>query len=352
MEGALAQGQQQFAAGKYVDALRSYSEAIRLDASCARAWSNRSACLAKLEKFEDALDDADEALRADKTFFKAHGRRAAALQGLKRYVEAAEAFQTALMHDGTNEVYRSGLAEVTDLIRQGRGVVGQESKDKFYFDKSLKEGKETMIKGELHEAVRHFSRAIELWVAAGKGSAMGISERDGATLYCNRSAAFYRLQKIPASLEDAEASVVVDRTYPRAHLRMGMSLRSSQRLDDAKSALEACIRLDPENAMAKEEMASLLSEIAERDKTNAQRIREHQEKTEAITDARRGPSTSIGGGANVGADGGVGNVASAMRRQAGPAHSTTYVYCSYCNTYNHDRSECPALRQARKRARD
>ncbi|CUG91953.1 Hypothetical protein, putative [Bodo saltans] len=351
MEAALAQGQQHFASGRFTDALRCYSDAVQLDASCARAWSNRSACLAKLGKYEDALEDADEALRADKSFFKANGRRAAALQGLKRYEESAEAYRTALVHDGTNDVYRAGLAEVTELIRLGRGVVGQASKDKFYFEKSLKDGKDAMVKGDLHEAVRHFTRAIELWVAAGKGSAMGISERDGAVLYSNRSAAFYRLQKMPASLDDAEASVTVDRVYPRGYLRLGMSLRSSQRLDEAKTALETCTRLDPENSMAKEEMSSLLSEIAERDKTNAQRVREHQEKTNAIADTRGGGPTPANN-SNIESNGGVGNVASAMRRQAGPAHSTTYVYCSYCNTYNHGRDECPALRQARKRARD
>lgn len=346
MEAALARGQHCFSNGNYVDALKAYSEAVELDASCARAWSNRSACLAKLGKFEDALQDADEAIKADTTFTKAIGRRAAALQGLKRYEEAAESFRAALTHDPSNAIYQAGLSEVMALIQQGRGVVGQLSKNKFYFDKSIREGKDAMVKGSIHEAIRHFTRAIELWTA--ERDTLGTTSRDGAVLFSNRSAAYFRLQKMEASVEDAVAAVAADDGYSRGFLRLAMALRGCSRLDDAKRNLETCLRCDPDNSMARDEMQSLLSEIAERNKSNATQVAELQQKRDAMADAGQ----SKAGDSSEGATHASGDLAAAMRRQAGPAHATSYVYCSFCNTYNHDRSECPVLRQARKRPRD
>lgn len=52
-------------------------------------------------------------------------------------------------------------------------------------------------------------------------------------LYCNRSAAFYKLGKFEESLEDAIRAIQLNPKSVKAHFREGMALRSLQKPIDA-----------------------------------------------------------------------------------------------------------------------
>ncbi len=49
--------------GKYEEAIKQYSDAIKLDPTNHLLYSNRSAAFIKIGKFEDALKDADVAVK-------------------------------------------------------------------------------------------------------------------------------------------------------------------------------------------------------------------------------------------------------------------------------------------------
>lgn len=55
---------------KYREALKMYSEAIRLIPSCAAYYGNRSATYMMLNKYKDALEDAKQSTAIDKEFTK------------------------------------------------------------------------------------------------------------------------------------------------------------------------------------------------------------------------------------------------------------------------------------------
>lgn len=323
VEDALSRGAELFARREFVLAAEAYSEVIRKDPLNFKALSNRSACHAKMEKYDDALTDAEQAISLDPTFSKAFGRKAAALQGLLRYEEAVAAYNAALLLDPTNTLYTAGRTELEGLIAQRRGIASKETKDKFYFDKSVREGKEAMTRGELHEAVRHFSKAIQLCPES--------DVRDRATLLSNRSAAWFRLEKYREATTDALEASRVDGLYPRGFLRLAMSQHREGKLDEARKSIEEALRLDPENTMAKEEMQSIEASIAQRDKSTAAHLSEQQCKVAALATERT-------------------QEAGDMRRQGGPAYATAFAYCSLCNSHGHDRSECPIM--IRKRRRD
>jgi stress-induced-phosphoprotein 1 len=65
---AREEGNLQFKAGNFAEAVKSYSESIKRDPGDARGYNNRAAAYMKLVAFPEALKDADEAIRTDPKF--------------------------------------------------------------------------------------------------------------------------------------------------------------------------------------------------------------------------------------------------------------------------------------------
>lgn len=81
-------GNEAFAAKKYDDALKHYSEAIKLDPENAIYYSNRSACHASKGAWQPSLDDAALCLSKDPKFIKGYYRLATAQTELGRFDDA------------------------------------------------------------------------------------------------------------------------------------------------------------------------------------------------------------------------------------------------------------------------
>ena len=69
-----AKGNVFFKAGKFPDAVKEYSEAIKRDPSNKFLYQNRATAYSKLMVFDAALQDCEKALKIDPNFVKAHAR--------------------------------------------------------------------------------------------------------------------------------------------------------------------------------------------------------------------------------------------------------------------------------------
>ncbi|KAK7198463.1 stress-induced protein sti1 [Novymonas esmeraldas] len=107
-----SKGNEEFSAGRYVEAVNYFSKAIQLDSQNNVLYSNRSACFAALHKYKDALDDADKCISIKPDWAKGHVRRGAALHGMRRFDDAIVAYQKGLQFDPVNSACTQGVKDV------------------------------------------------------------------------------------------------------------------------------------------------------------------------------------------------------------------------------------------------
>lgn len=88
-------GNAEFKAGKFADAVKSYTEAIKRFPTDPRAYNNRAAAYQKLMAMPEAIKDADAAIKCDPTFVKAYIRKALVQQVMKEHTSALETLQKA-----------------------------------------------------------------------------------------------------------------------------------------------------------------------------------------------------------------------------------------------------------------
>ncbi|KAJ1796218.1 Hsp90 cochaperone [Coemansia sp. RSA 2399] len=96
---ARERGNEFFKTGKYPEAQKEYSEAIKRNPDDPRAYSNRAACLTNLGALPDALKDCDVCISLDPTFIKGYIRKANALYVMREYAEAMDVLDEAKAQD-------------------------------------------------------------------------------------------------------------------------------------------------------------------------------------------------------------------------------------------------------------
>ncbi|RDD44899.1 Stress-induced-phosphoprotein 1 [Trichoplax sp. H2] len=103
-----AKGNEYFQKGKYPEAVKHYSEAIKRNPDDGKLYSNRAACYVKLAEFNLGLKDCDECIRLDPNFIKGHLRKGNILLALKENSKAAACFTKALELDPNNAEAKEG----------------------------------------------------------------------------------------------------------------------------------------------------------------------------------------------------------------------------------------------------
>lgn len=119
-------GNEEFSAGKYVEAANSFSKAIEQDGENNVLYSNRSACYAAMHKYKDALDDADKCISIKPDWAKGYVRRGAALHGMRRYADAITAYEKGLKVDAANSACAQGVKDVqAAMAREARDPIAR-----------------------------------------------------------------------------------------------------------------------------------------------------------------------------------------------------------------------------------
>ncbi|KPA79734.1 hypothetical protein ABB37_05493 [Leptomonas pyrrhocoris] len=320
-----------FSSRKYHEAISAYA-AIEAAPSTslndkARALSNISACYAALEDYANSLAMAREVIALQPDNAKALGRAGTAQEGLKHYDEAAQFFRRAAALDSTNRNYAAGVQRCEALVQARRGVATAESKDAYYYKKSLEKGAEAMKASNFTEAIRHFGKALDLLPATA-------TAREKAALLSNRSAAYYRAVRMEESADDALAATQADDTYARAFFRLAAAKAKLKKIVEAYDALTTCVHLDPGHSEAQQLLAEVTPAALEARKTAEELARDHAHRVADIAE-KMCEEQAVKAAATV--------------PRAAVARGSSYAYCNFCNETGHTRAECPLRRRKRSR---
>ncbi|RWW64814.1 hypothetical protein BHE74_00027917 [Ensete ventricosum] len=122
-EDAKAKGNAAFAAGRFEDAIRHFSEAIDLAPANHVLYSNRSAAYASLQRYDVALADARKTVELNPGWAKGYSRLGAAHLGLGDADQAIAAYEKGLEIDPANEALKAGHADARAASTLSRGPI-------------------------------------------------------------------------------------------------------------------------------------------------------------------------------------------------------------------------------------
>lgn len=113
-------GNEMAGVGHYQEAVKLFTEAIKLNPNDYRFFGNRSYCYDRLGLFERALKDSEKAISLAPHWAKGYFRKGRALCGLKKYSESEEAFEIVLKldkncTDAEQELFKVRTLQLTDM---------------------------------------------------------------------------------------------------------------------------------------------------------------------------------------------------------------------------------------------
>ncbi|GIY38108.1 small glutamine-rich tetratricopeptide repeat-containing protein beta [Caerostris extrusa] len=99
----------------------------------------------------------------------------------------------------------------------------------------LKNMGNTLMRSNMYsEAAKYYSQAIEI-------------DSNNAVYYCNRAAAYSKLNNFHSAIQDCEKAVQLDPMYAKAYGRMGLAYNSLDENDLAIEAFKKALELEPDN---------------------------------------------------------------------------------------------------------
>ncbi|XP_044277641.1 sperm-associated antigen 1 isoform X2 [Varanus komodoensis] len=103
--------------GNYEEALKKYSECMKLNSQELTIYTNRALCCLKLFQYEEAKKDCDYVLQTDDSNIKALYRRALANKGLENYKDSIDDLKKVLLIDPSIDEAKKELQETTQLLK-------------------------------------------------------------------------------------------------------------------------------------------------------------------------------------------------------------------------------------------
>jgi len=151
-EASRNEGNVHFKEGRFVEAVTSYSEAIRRDEKDPRAYSNRAACYLKLAAIPEGLKDCDRAIQLDPKFIRAYIRKAALLFAKKDFSECLEVCDQAAAldtdHKHSNEIQGQRTKATFEIYRQNQNNSSQNDDEASISDRIAKDPELAAIVGD------------------------------------------------------------------------------------------------------------------------------------------------------------------------------------------------------------
>jgi len=253
-------GNAAFKENRHQEAIKHYSEAIRLDPADQAFYTNRAASLSALGKHQEALADADKAIQLNQSWMKGHYRRGCALFSLDRFDDALAAFRRALQLEPQNPDVALRVKEAEQEVKQRRPKGGPKT-----FDGEKEEGNELYKQGKYEEAVSAYTRAL----------ALSQNNEQKATILSNRAAAYSQMKHYDKVIKDCNEVIELDPhaklpTTQKALVRRGLAYEDAEKWEQALEDMQRVIILNPNLKQASDSIARLRRNLEQKKKLKSQ----------------------------------------------------------------------------------
>jgi tetratricopeptide (TPR) repeat protein len=191
--------------GRVEDAIRHYSEALRIWPDYAVVHLNLGKVLAEQEKFDEAIIHYRAALRIDPNFAKAHNHLGIVMTKQGKMEEAIDHYSKALRLKPDNAEVHNNLGILLDAL------------------------------GRMEEAIRHFSEALHI-------------DSDYAKAHFNLAGALLHQKRVEEAVVHLYKAVRSNPDYEKAHLNLGIILMNQGKRKAAAFHFSEVARINPKNA--------------------------------------------------------------------------------------------------------
>ncbi|KAK0417146.1 hypothetical protein QR680_012852 [Steinernema hermaphroditum] len=123
------------------------------------------------------------------------------------------------------------LFEVFKKSEEGDANHGSVEQQKDEANRLKEEGNDLMKAGSFNEAVEKYNGAIKL-------------SKD-PVYFCNRAAAYCRLEQYDMAIQDCRTAIALDPNYGKAYGRLGLALSCQNRYDQAVEAYKKALEIEP-----------------------------------------------------------------------------------------------------------
>lgn len=116
--------------------------------------------------------------------------------------------------------------------------------------KAKEDGNEAFKKGDMAEAIRLFTLAIDVGASRPLWENNQVARDELSVCLANRSAAFAEVGDWIGALCDAEAVVKLKKPWSKAHFRKGKALAGLERYNDARESYNLGLSFDPDSVVS------------------------------------------------------------------------------------------------------
>lgn len=218
------QGRKHIDANEYDQAIRSFSEAIRLDPELVYAYYGRGFSLRRKGDLAGSIRDLDEAIRIDPKYAESYAERGTAAYDKGDYPSALEDYENYIRLNGANK------QEAKDFLL----IIQEKVKPTRTAEEWYTEGRRQIELEKYDEAIRCFSEAISL-------------EPTMAYAYYGRGFSLHRKADLNNALTDFDRAIQLQPKYVESYAERGAIYFTLGKYQAALSDYETYVRMNGQN---------------------------------------------------------------------------------------------------------